>query len=370
MTKLDLTEIKKDPYRYIREFYEELYPCMGSRVMSIVALLPPSLILPPLTTSNGKKIPAKINCLLLSPAGTSKTSLSERFKKFTYDPFIFESITDAKLASVLSYKTRVSVIVSDIARVFSNPILNKQMENITGEEGKISRFTMKTKEEEIKLDAVAFLSGTPENLNRTITDGLLFRVSPLLVFHTEREHRSILEKVNGDIGKGKIENEIDREQVIIEYYNELLDIQEGEHKEIEQITGYIIDDEFRNKIATAINPKLDQIFKNTNYEFVRELQQVWKYAIAHAFLNVFQRTIEKGKLVITEEDIAKAIALSSREIETKEKILESLRDISTKKFRTVEDLKRWANAKKKESNKPVSVDDYKIRETLLTQNRI
>lgn len=363
MDKL-IEEIKKDPYNYIRNYYEELYPHMGSRVMSVVSLLPVSLIIPKMVTPEGKKVPCRINYLLLSPPGTAKTSLSERFSKFTYDPFQFESITDAKLSSVLTYKKRVSVIVSDIARIFSNPILNKTIENITGEEGKISRMTMNTSEEESKVDCVAYLSGTPDNLNKTITDGMLFRTTTDIIWHTEKEHAEILTKINHGVGAGKSDSREDKEEAICQYYRELLDIQEGEHEDLNRIIGYIIEKEYREMIATAIIPKLTQLFKKTNFEFPREMQQVYKYCFSHAFLNIFNRKIQDGNLIIERRDVDVAIGLSLRDISNKERVLTALMDVSTRKFRTLQDLKLWALQKKKE-NQPTNLTDYKLRETLL-----
>jgi len=59
----------------------------------------------------------------------------------------------------------------------------KTIENVLGEEQKISRMTKRTDSHEKKIKAVAFLSGTPNSLTSVISDGLIFRTSVFLLFH-------------------------------------------------------------------------------------------------------------------------------------------------------------------------------------------
>ena len=56
--------------------------------------------------------------------------------------------------------------------------------------------------EEQKINVVGYFAGTPDNISQTITDGLIFRVSPVIIFHTEQQHEDILKKVNDRIGNG------------------------------------------------------------------------------------------------------------------------------------------------------------------------
>src|SRR3990167_6564063 len=96
--KEEMEKIRADPYNYIMAFYENEFPKTGGKVMSICSLMPCSLIIPSISHQSGKKVPSNIHVLLLSNPGTAKTSLGEHFSKFTYEPFPFEFITDAKLA--------------------------------------------------------------------------------------------------------------------------------------------------------------------------------------------------------------------------------------------------------------------------------
>jgi len=180
----DLMErIRKDPYNFIKNYYEGIYMYMGREVFSTLALVIPSLILPSIPHEHAREIKPSINFLLIAPPGTAKSSIAETFSKLAYNSFPFESITDAKLYEVLSQKDFASVVVGDVFKIFSDKTLAKTMENILGDEQKISRMTKRTDSTEKKIKAVAFLAGTPNSLTSVISDGMLFRTAVCLVFH-------------------------------------------------------------------------------------------------------------------------------------------------------------------------------------------
>ena len=201
-------ELIEKPYHYIRNYYEMIYPHIGDKVFSILSLIPISLIIPKIP--RGKKLlKQKITLLLISPPGTGKSSIANEFEKITFDPIALEYITDSRLFYELSKKDRATLIISDIAKIFSNEMIIKQIENAVGEDGYISRNTMLNREEDTKklLDVVAYFSGTPENLiNDRIRDGLLARTSALIIVHTLKEHEEILNYVNDNIGEESKEN--------------------------------------------------------------------------------------------------------------------------------------------------------------------
>jgi hypothetical protein len=365
----EMEKIKKEPHKYICNFYEGLYPYMGGKVMSILCLLPCSLILPPLTDSNGKKTMVRISYLLLAVPGTAKSALSEHFKQFTFNPFTFESITDSKLNFVLSYRKRATLITSDIARVFSERELVKEMENIVGDEGKLSRLNRNTGDEEQKVEVIGYFAGTPENLTRTIQDGMVFRVYPQIIYHTEKEHSNILSSVNKNIGGGFKGDAFSKEKIIIDYYQKLLAIQDRtEGADFPRIDGYIFQDEFREKIKKELIPLFSKPFLETNFEFIRELIRCYRIMVSSAFLNIYNRKIKKDGdshyLIIDESDLNLALQLSKEEIRTKTIILNSLNRISEKRLRTMDELKMWAQEEKKK-NREFSYDEYKTMEVIL-----
>ena len=359
-------ELIRSPYRYIREYYEKIYPFMGSKVFSVLSLVPVSLILPKISR-NKTKFRSRIHFLLLSGLGSGKSSIAREFEKITFEPMHFEYITDARLYYELSQKDRVSLIVSDVARIFADPLLTKQMENIL-EEGIISRNTMRNKKEgETKKDieAVAYLSGTPENINnRVIRDGMLSRVSPLISFHSQSEHEYILDYVNKEVGT----NGTETFNYIPYYYKELLKIQNGEHSIYSPITGYIIPDSIKDQMLPFIKPLVNPSFQKFGVQAIRELEEAYRFMIAHAFLNVFNRRVEGGNIVVTEEDFRVAKFLIKREISTKHKIISCINAIDAFNLRTVYDLRDWVNRQKSMEKKEIGKEATILLTGMLKKN--
>ena len=170
MTDL-LDQVKKDPYNFIMEYYEGIYMHVGADIFSILSLVIPSLILPPIPHEHAREIKPSINFLMIAPPGNCKSSIAETFAKLSYNSFPFEYITDAKFYEVMSQKDFVSVVVGDVFKIFSDKTLSKTIENVLGEEQKISRMTKRTDSFEKKIKAVAFLAGTPNSLTSVISDG-------------------------------------------------------------------------------------------------------------------------------------------------------------------------------------------------------
>ncbi len=348
----------KDPYNYIRNYYESVYLDMGKKVFSILSLVIPSLILPDITHKNSRNIKSGINFLLIAPPGTAKSSLGETFAKLAYNSFPFESITDSKFYSIISQRDFVSLVIGDVFKVFSDKILTKTMENVLGDEQKISRLTQRTDDTEKKIKAVAFLAGTPNSLTSIIQEGILFRTSVCLVFHDEDEHEEIGEYISsGAFEKKETKGE---EEKIMEYYQELLKIQTDRHTKIKPIKGYVFDKELREQLIKEWKPLVKPMVSRTKFAFFRELHQGMRYACSHCFLNIFNREIVDNKIVITQEDVDVAKKLMKNELETKYKILTCSRVVSEEKLKTVNDLSAWVNKYKTEHKKDVNKESLDI----------
>ena len=358
--------IKESPYEYIQNFYEELFPNMGKRVMEFLSLVPISLVLPKFIDANGKENISRINYLLLSNPGTGKTSISNYFVNISQNPFPFEYITDSKLSSVLHNKDKVTVITSDIARILRDPYLSKLIENVIGDEGKLSRFTQKTKNiEEKKIDAVAYFAGTPANLYTTISDGLIFRVTPQVVFHTEKEIEEKLKKINRDIGNENGIKRYDKQKVIKYFYERLYEVQEGLSIK-KRVLGYEIPQYFRDEIEKKLIPLFVKSFKSTEFEFNRELNQCYKYMISHAFLNVFNRKITNdGKLILEDKDLRVALNLSEKEVRMKTIILICINLISERKLKTLMDLDYYTKDYERRFKRKYPYLNYMILKTII-----
>jgi len=91
----------KNPYKFICDYAEEVYPFAGRKVFEVASLIPPSLILPDLPYK-GKKIRSNINILILSPPSSGKSQLSNLFSCLTYNPINYRSVTSAKLITEIN----------------------------------------------------------------------------------------------------------------------------------------------------------------------------------------------------------------------------------------------------------------------------
>ena len=359
-------ELLKNPWRYICNYYESLYPCMGRKVFSIVSLIPPSLILPPIPNGR-KKIKQKINLFLIANPSSGKTSIAEEFEKIATNPIFSESMTPAYLNFELRDKDKVTIITSDVAQSLINEEFVKLLEQILGDEGKISRNTMQDKTKRRKIEAVAYLSGTPSIIsNDRIRDGLLFRCSPLIVTLSSDEHNFILDSVNNKMG---IETQGNNIEHIISFYNLLNSIQEGTHDEINPIKGYIISEEIKQKLIDFIKPLVQPSFEEYGIHAVRQLQEAYRFMVSHAFLNIYNKQkegkIKNNKLVIDDKDLEVAKYLIDIEIETIFHIIESLNDLKAGGIKTYKQLREWQNRKKLKDKKTQSRERKFIMEGIV-----
>lgn len=356
-------DIRDAPYSYICDYYESVYKSAGRKVFSTLSLVIPSLLMPNISHSASRDIKSSINYLLIAPPGDGKSSLCETFSKLAYNSFPFESITDSKLYSVLSERDYVSLIVSDVFKIFSDKYLTKTMENVLGDEQKLSRFTQRTDSIEKKIKAVAFLAGTPNSLTSVISEGILFRTAVYLIFHDELEHEKIGEFIIDGAFEDKPKD--NKELKIANYYQELFNIQLNQSKEFNRIVGYIVDKNFKREIINAWKPLVSPIVKRTKLSFFRELHQCMRYMCSHAFLSIFNREIIDNKLVIKEEDVKIAIELMKREIDTKHKILTCNSIVSEQKLRTTNELSEWVADYEKKNRMKLGEDLKSIMNSLV-----
>lgn len=363
--KETLSELRTNPYNFIRNHYESVFKKTGHKVFSTLALSIPSLLLPDIPHKKSKPIKAGINFLLIIPPGGAKSAIASTFKRLSYSPFSFESITDSKLYEELSRKEKVSLIVGDVFKIFSNKDLVKTMENVLGDEQKLSRMTRNTSGEEKDIKAIAFLAGTPNSLTTVISDGMIFRMSVCLIFHNEQEH----EEIGDYIGNGTFQ-EYDGDEVeemIAQYYKTLEMVQRGVHPNIPKIVGYKVKPEFTKELTETWKPLVRATNRQTKFNFFRELHQGFRYLVAHAFLNIYNREVTKdGKLVITQDDVDAAKYLMKAEIMTKTRLLTCSRVVSDFKLKTVEDLTKYTQEVNAQYNKSIGKESQDIIANLLS----
>ncbi len=352
-------QCKKNPYKFINSWMESILPHTGGKAFEVISLMPPSLILPDLPYHN-KKVRSNINVLLLTPSGGGKSTIARQLGELSYSPLEVESITPAKLESEILANPLFTLIVGDFARLSRDPVIIKVVEGILGEEKRIQRSTMQ-KEIDQETDGVGLLCGTPNDLSDYLTGGLIFRLVPLIIFHNGQEHSDIGKQINMSIGSdGGVD---DKENIIKEYYDELLSIQTGQHPDMNPILGYEIPDDFKDMAFSVWDKYTKEIQKRTKtpLNWFRELHEFFRFLIAHAFLNIHNRKVEDGILYPNEEDYKVAIKLMKRTIKIKFKLI-NLDSFS----RSISSLKELAEVMESET---VSSEDKQMLRNLIKVKR-
>lgn len=314
-------EVIEDPYQTIMQWAEQRLLYTGAKVFSAVALQPVSLIMPDIKFLDSE-IRKNIHILLLSASGTGKTTISKMLHNITYNPFSMESVTSAFLEEALHERAdeELTLIVGDVARIFKDMVLVKTIEGVTGMEKRVSRGTAR-KVRDFDVNLCFFGAGLPESLTSCIKYGLIQRMTPIIIAHTNNEKEEIISKIVNNIGK-PTKNLIDS-QKIINYYKALKYIQDGKH-EIKKIDGYVFPEEFRELINSAYSQIVSQKDYPRDAYQIREIHSAFRYLCAHTFLNLFNRKIEEDNgrrlIVPTEEDMRVAISLFDQEMTMKYQI--------------------------------------------------
>lgn len=325
-------ELIRNPYKYICDVVEEILPHTGRKAFKIISLMPCSLILPDLIYK-GKTIRSNINVLFLTPPSGGKSTVSEFLSQISYSPISLRSITAAKLESKIHSNPFFTLIVEEYATMSKNPIVGKIIEGVLGEEKRVQRATMRGEIDDVT-EGIGLLCGTPVDLQEHLSGGLIFRLIPLIIFHDIEEHSSIGKDIAGGIGK---DNKFElKEQYIKNYYDELLKIQSGGNSKIEQIMGYEIPENFSKEAYNEWDKMTRNIYKRIKapFNWFRSLHEFFRVLVSHAFLNVFNRKVEKGILYPNDEDFKVALKIMRDDLKIKYRLINTdlfIRSISTLK---------------------------------------
>ena len=144
-------------------------------------------------------------------------------------------------------------------------------------------------------------------------------------------------------------------------------MQLDQHGEIDPVTGYIVEEEFKTKIIGAWKPLVKSMTRKTKFSFFRELHQGFRYMVAHCFLNIFNREVRDGKIVIEEEDVKVAIKLMTRELEVKFEVLSCSQVVSEEKMKTTKDLSAYVDKVKAKTKRNIKETSSNIMGSLLKQ---
>ena len=353
--EIDL-DLKNNPYHYIRSFYEEMLPFIGSRVWSVLSFLPISLIMPKIMINN-RPIRIHINLLWLSPSGYGKSVTAREFSKITYSPLITKKMTTPRLVKELEKNKMTSLIIEDVSVWFMDEEKIKFLEGATGEEETISHETMRNikKGTNRHVDVISFCSGTAENItNQKVKTGILRRFSPLIIYLSLEEHRKVIEFINKGVGETK---EIKSFEPISNFYKELKNIQDGYNKEISPIEGYIIPESIKKEANEFFLPLILNLHKKYRLSMATETEQMWRFCCCHAFLNIFKKKqlglIQNNQIVIDNHDLEVAKRLIAREISSKSIIMQCIENIDYFNIKTREQLIEWEEKRRKSGKKEI-----------------
>ena len=310
-------KIKQNPYDYVCEYAESLYPHTGRQVFEIASLMPISLMLDDFPYFDDKQ-KMNINMLFLAPSGSAKSKLSRLFEEFAYFPIMGKSYTPAELINTIKNQPVFSLIIEDLATMARDEELLKILESILGEEKNLDRHT-KTQFTSIDVNGIGFMCGVPDDLTSRLTSGLIFRTIVVIVLHDEFEHSEIGKHLSRMIG---IESkESIKKEIIKEYYHELQKILSGLYPDKPPIMGYEIDQKFRDMIYNTWDSRTIIYRKNAQFNWHRELLDAYRIMISHASLNYFNRKIVNNKIIIQDEDCRMACKFLEKSLEMKYSLL-------------------------------------------------
>lgn len=332
--KDELKLIRENPYKFICDYAESVYLHIGKKVFEVLSLIPVSLIIPDLPYM-GKKVRSNINCLFLANSGAGKSSIAKLFETMTLNPISVESVTPAGLEGLIQSMPKFTMVVGDFTRMARDPIIIKILEGVLGEEKRIKRKTAR-KDIDIDTEGCCLLCGTPQDLSHYLSGGLLFRLVPIIILTSYREHSDIGDHIKNRIG---IDGEEDiREEAIGLFYKELEMSQLENHPTIPKITGYVISNDFKNKAYDEWDKKTKPMVKETHFTFIRGFQEFFRFLVSHAFLNIYNRKVIDGKLYPNQEDFKVALNLMNKTIEIQYDILRTER--FAKNIKNLSELRR------------------------------
>lgn len=308
-------EIRSDPYKFICNWMETRLPFTGRKAMEVVALLPPSLILPDFNY-HGDQIRSNINVLLMTPPSGGKSTLAKEFALITFLPFEASSITPRKLEAEVKARGTLSFVVGDFSRMIKDQDTIKVIENVIGEEKRLQRHTMRGSFDS-EVNAVGLFCGTNQDLSTYLTGGYVFRVVPVIISHNADQHSEIGQKIVESMNRDS--DFAERREVIRDFYYELLEIQRGEHEKFKQITSCYLNPTFI-KEAYAVwdeNTKFINKSLNVHLNWFRELHEFSRFLFSHAFLNIYNREVREGVLYPNKEDFTIALKLMEDTLQIK-----------------------------------------------------
>lgn len=311
-------DIVKNPHPIIIQYAENRLKLVGYQTFPILSLMPISLFSPDMITEDGKTIMPNIHTLILSSTGSGKTDLLYKtFLPITYNPIRLNRQSVPDFIERLYQTDNASILVGDIDIIFKDPVLIKILEGVCGEEKEIISSNM-LRRRIFKINSIFLGAGLPQSLTRYASYGMMRRICPLVMFHSVEERDVIYDEITKSIFKKPLPTNISPEQ-ISDYYQKIINVQLENDEEFEKVTGYVVDDRFKQGIRD-IHANLLLKFPESRYA-ISELHSGFRYLVTSAMLNLFNRKIEKNgnenNIVVTKEDYERAKKLLYLEMKMK-----------------------------------------------------
>lgn len=353
----EYNRIRKLPYLYIQEWMESNLVCVGSQAFKILSFIPMSLFLPKIPFGS-TSIRMNMSVMLIALPNAGKSTIAKKFSYLCYNPLLRRAISAPDLSEEASRMKWISVIIEDFAETveaYGYDVV-KVLEGILGEEENINRSNMRADYSGEVVKGIGLLGITPQDLERyakSIETGLLSRCLVCFIKLSHEDYNKISDFINKNAGDTHNEASIKRkEEVVIEFYDELRWIQRGKHKEylekknlnypiIPAVTGYSINPNFKEEVSKVWNKLSNRLLKSGNAPQVRNLHEYYRILISSAFLNIHSRNHDNGILVPNEDDHKIALEIMKENMRYKWAIPLAIK--GNKSARTLDALERFIN---------------------------
>ena len=189
---------------------------------------------------------------------------------------------------------------------------------------------------------------------KQLEGGLFWRFVPIMINHNAEQNREIGKYINNGVGNRiKSDDSMMKEEIIVDYYKSLADIQSRKNIDIPPIADYEFDEKMKNKILNAWMNGVSENHQKSiqDFKWNRELQEGYRFIVAHAFLNIFNRKVKKfivegkeySRLILEDEDYKVGIKMMKKNIEFKTYLIKAI-ELNRRYIRGVEQLKEIINS--------------------------
>lgn len=326
----EINKIKRDPVNYICDWMESNLIHIGKKVFRLICLQPCSMIIPSIPM-NSIDIRANINVFIIGSPACGKSTLAKKFCSFAYFPLSKKGISAPKLAQQIDESEGMfSLSLDDFSNFLEEGGYEavKILEGAIGDEKEASRENMMYSIRR-KTQAIALICGTWIDLKKYSTflkGGLLSRMSLLFISLNEQQRREKAKFINDSIGrKGKeiLESRM-KQQIISDYYKILFDIQnKKQNAEKPQVKGYLFNSKLNDTFLAKYETLTSKYTNDITGDFSREQQDAYRFLISHAFINIFNREIKDGILILTKEDYDFATEMMETTLKNKLNLVKS-----------------------------------------------